>query len=179
MPTTSQQAEQQDLCNDGLAAANQTMNSVDNVNAVWDTIQSAADANNIDPSLLAAIAVRESGGNNVSESDGAGVGVGVFQLTVSPTSGVTFMEASDTTWAANYAAGMLSSNMNQLDALFPSYAATGTLTQATAASYNMGIYNQRTGGLNFTGNPDTIDQGTAGPYGGNYGSNVVDLMNCF
>jgi len=58
-------------------------------------------------------------------------------------------------------------------------AATGTLTQATAASYNMGVFNPSTGRPNFTGNPGTIDQGTAGPNGGNYGSNVVALMNCF
>ncbi|HYB61731.1 MAG TPA: hypothetical protein VEH50_09650 [Methylomirabilota bacterium] len=32
---------------------------------------------------------------------------------------------------------------------------------------------------NFTGNTATINQGTAGPDGGNYGSDVILLMNCF
>ena len=43
------------------------------------------------------------------------------------------------------------------------------LLQATAASYNLG-----TGGI--SGNPATIDEGSAGD---NYGSNVVDLMETF
>jgi hypothetical protein len=74
-------------CQSGLQGAGKTMAAVDNVNAMWDTvIEPAADANNIDPSLLAAIAVRESGGNNVwqgctTEASCANAnGAGIFQI---------------------------------------------------------------------------------------------------
>jgi hypothetical protein len=69
---------------------------------------------------------------------------------------------------ANYAANLLASNMATLAAAHPNLDAAHLL-QATAASYNFG-----TG--NISGNPNTIDVGTAG---NNYGSNVLDLMDCF
>jgi hypothetical protein len=115
---------------------------------------------------------RETGFQNVNEKDGAGVGVGVFQITVSPTSGVTAAQAGNLTWAANYAGNLLSSNMSYLGNKFPNFT-PDQLLQATAASYNMNPYNPK----NFTGNPNTIDDGTAN---GNYGSNVVQIMeHCF
>jgi hypothetical protein len=98
----------------------------------------------------------------------SGVGVGVFQITVSPSSGVTAAQASDLPFAANYAAGMLQSNMNTLSGRYPGFT-PGQLTQATAASYNFGVGN-------ISGNPNTIDLGSAH---NNYGSNVVQLMTCF
>lgn len=67
----------------------------------------------VDWSLLAAIGVRETGFINTTEADGAGVGVGIFQITVSPTSGVTAAQAGDIAWAANWAAKLLLSNMTQ------------------------------------------------------------------
>ena len=58
--------------------------------------------------------------------------------------------------------------MATLSTAFPNFTPT-QLTQATAASYNFGV-------SNISGNPATIDVGTTG---GNYGSNVVNLMSCF
>jgi hypothetical protein len=58
--------------------------------------------------------------------------------------------------------------MDILSAKFPNFT-PAQLVQATAASYNFGI-------RNISGNPNTIDVGTAN---GNYGSNVVQLMDCF
>lgn len=58
--------------------------------------------------------------------------------------------------------------MTYLAANFPNFTAA-QLLQATAAAYNFG-----TG--NISGNPSTIDVGSAG---GNYGNNVVKLMDCF
>jgi len=118
--------------------------------------------------MLAAIAVRETGVQNVTEVDGAGVGVGIFRITVSATSGVTAAQASNTTFAANFAANMLATNMSTLATEYPNLNAQ-QLLQATAASYNLGV-----GGI--TGNPNTIDVGSPG---NNYGSNVLNLMNCF
>jgi hypothetical protein len=132
-------------------------------------LSAAGDAHGVDPALLAAIGIRESGLNNdKAEVDGAGLGVGIFQLTVSPTSGVTAEQAKDLTFSANYAAKMLGTNMATLAAAHPNLT-PNQLLQATAASYNFG-----TG--NISGNPDTIDRGSAL---GNYGSNVIDLMKCF
>jgi hypothetical protein len=145
------------------------VNDINRANAAWDTIQTAADANSIDPALLAAIGVLESNFRNVNENGGANVGVGVFQLTVSPGSGVTAVQAGDLTWASNYAANMLNNNTNYLAAKFPNFTPT-QLLQATAASYNIGR-----GGI--SGNPNTIDGGTK-PHD-NYGSLVLELMNCF
>jgi hypothetical protein len=73
--------------------------------ANWSTLDAAANGNWDDGSLLAAVGVRESGFRYINENDGAGVGVGVFQITVSPTSGVTAAQAGNLTWAANYAEG--------------------------------------------------------------------------
>ncbi len=48
------------------------------------------------------------------------------------------------------------------------------LVQATAATYNMGL--GKPVGSNISGNPDTIDVGTTF---GNYGANILLLINCF
>jgi soluble lytic murein transglycosylase-like protein len=153
--------------------ANKSTAAVNRANTAWDTLQTAADANNVDPAMLAAIGVRESNFQNVNQGDGPGVGV--FQITVSPNSGVTATQAGNLAWAANYAAAMLDSNMDFLGNQPQLQSFTQTqLLQATAASYNMGLGNPR--GSNFSGNPNTIDVGTK--YN-NYGSNILLLMDCF
>ena len=64
---------------------------------------------------------------------------------------------------------MLSSNMSYLGRKFPNFT-PAQLLQATADSYNFG----RKG---ISGNPDTMDIGTK-PHG-NYGTLVLEIMNCF
>ena len=118
--------------------------------------------------MLAAIGVRESGFLNVSEVDGAGVGVGIFQITVGANSGVTAQQAGNLAWAANWAASYLATNNSTLAADYPNLD-PAHLLQATAASYNLGV-----GGI--SGNPNTIDAGSAL---GNYGSSILGLMECF
>ena len=81
---------------------------------------------------------------------------------------VTQEQAADIGWAAKWAANLMGSNSTQLAAAYSNFDAA-QLLQATAASYNFG-----TG--NISGNADTIDVGTTR---GNYGSNVLDLMDCF
>jgi len=135
--------------------------------ADWPAISSAAAANGIDPALVAAIGVRETGFQNVWQS-GAGWGAGVFQIDLGENPGVGVSQAFNVVYAANYAAGVLAGNQAVLSAEFPGF--TGPqLLQATAASYNLGV-----GGI--SGNPETIDVGSAG---NDYGSNVVGLMQCF
>jgi len=139
-------------------------------------LQSAVAGTSIDWTMLAAIGLRESAFQDKNENDGAGVGVGVFQITVrnnnqDPANGPTVDQANDFTWAASYAAQLLNSNMNYLSGRFPDFSPE-QLMQATAASHNMNPYKRG----NFTGNPNRIDVGTTG---GNYGYNVLQLMNCF
>jgi hypothetical protein len=142
--------------------------ALDRANAAQSALLTAVAGTSTSWDFLAAIGLRETAFQNLTEVDGAGVGVGVFQLTVSSTSGVTAAQAGDFTFSASYAANMLSSNMATLAAKYPNLT-PAQLWQATAASYNFGT-------KNISGNPTTIDVGTAG---GNYGSNVMGLMTCF
>jgi RHS repeat-associated protein len=159
-------------CLNDLKTAGQNAQALDRASSNWVTLMNAANSSGISTSLLAAIGVRESGFRNLNENDGAGVGVGVFQITVSSKSGVTAAQAGNLTWAANYAANMLATNMSYLGRTFPNFT-SAQLLQATAASYNFG-----TG--NISGNPNTIDVGSAPQGHGNYGSNVLNITNdCF
>jgi Transglycosylase SLT domain len=130
------------------------------------TITATAAQQGIDPNLLAAVGVRESGFTNITQSGGQGAGV--FQIDLGANPSVTAAQAGNLQFSANFAAAMLSRNMSSIAAHHPNLSAAQQL-QATAASYNFGVGN-------ISGNPNTIDQGTTG---GNYGSNVVDLMDCF
>lgn len=156
-------------CDNGLRAANQDRGAVARANAAMDTLRDAAGASGIDPRLLAAIGVRESGFRNVNERDGAGVGVGVFQLTVRSGGPYTAADASRLDSAAYLAAAHLRNDMNQLYSNHPSLAVQNMLTKATAAAYNIGPGN-------ISGNPSSIDTGTAG---NNYGQSILDLTHCF
>jgi RHS repeat-associated protein len=154
-------------CDKGLKLANADSNAIDRANDIWDILQAAADANNVDPALLAAITVRETGARNIPEQ-GGGQGRGYFQIDLGAHPKVTEAQAFDPTFAANYAAKLLDSNMDKIAAAHPNLN-PAQLLQATAASYNFG-----TG--NISGNPNTIDVGTTG---NNYGINILLLMDCF
>ena len=160
-----QQALQTAVPNTGVPGLLATLNRA---MAAESTLVAATAGTSISWEMLAAIGVRESAFQNITEADGAGVGVGVFQITVSSTSGVTAAQAGNLASAAGIAANMLNFNMTYLAGAFQNFT-PGELLQATAASYNFGT-------KNISGNPNTIDVGTTG---GNYGSNVVQLMNCF
>lgn len=139
---------------------------VDRAIGDWNTIVAAANAHGIDPALLGAIGLRESGYRNIDQPDG--LGRGIFQIDLGAHPDVTEAQAHDLAFSADYAAALLASNMATLRAEFPDFTAE-QLTQATAASYNFGTDD-------ISGNPATIDVGTTG---GNYGSNVVALMDAF
>ncbi len=159
-----------DACTAALATANKNQAAVTRAENAWSVLQAAAEAHDIDPALLAAIGIRETGFMNIQEvlpNGKKGPGMGVFQLTNQP--GVTAAQADDLTFSANYAANMLSNNESYLSSQFPAFT-PDQLLQATAASYNLGPYD-------FSGNPNTIDVGSKPD--GHYGSNVVNLMSCF
>jgi GH24 family phage-related lysozyme (muramidase) len=96
---------------------------------------------------------------------GADLGVGVFQLSVGQNSPYTTQQAQNLTSAATAAAQLLNHDQTVLAAAHPNLT-PDQLEQATAASYNIG-----TG--NISGNPATIDAGTAR---NNHGSNILQLM---
>ncbi|WP_231879551.1 RHS repeat-associated core domain-containing protein [Methylomonas koyamae] len=155
-------------CLNALLVANTNSSALTRVNNNWATIQGAADSNGVNPNLLAAIGIRETGFQNIPQS-GGGLGAGVFQIDLGQNPSVTQSQAYNISFSANFAANMLSSNMNALAAAHPNLNSS-QLLQATAASYNFG-----TG--NISGNPNTIDIGSTG---NNYGSNVLNIMfNCF
>jgi hypothetical protein len=149
-----------------LDTANKDKASVERAIDGWNTVVAAANAHGIDPALLAAIGIRESGFSNIDQPDG--LGRGVFQIDLGAHPNVTEAQAHDLAFSADYAAGLLASNMASLRAEFPNFTAD-QLTQATAASYNFGVDD-------ISGNPATIDVGTTG---NNYGSNIMGLMGAF
>jgi len=115
--------------------------------------------------MLGAIALTES--NVDPNKDAADGGWGLFQLTNQR--GVSRAQAHDPLFATNYAAKMLAENRRFIERQFPQFSPENR-TLATAASFNFNPHN------NLSGNPDTIDQGTAGD---NYGHRILALMNCF
>jgi hypothetical protein len=76
-------------------------------------------------------------------------------------------------WAADWAVKLLESNyftlLKRWAAGDLSFSNNDQFNQALAASYNFGT-------KNISGDPDKIDKGSTG---NNYGSNVLDLMDCF
>jgi RHS repeat-associated protein len=156
-------------CLNALSAAGQDTQALSRVNNNWEIIQTAARANNIDPNLLAAIGIRETGFQNIPQE--GGLGRGVFQIDLGQNPSVTSRQAADITYSANFAANRLATNESILANRYPNLTST-QLLQATAASYNLGVSRRA-----ISGNPDTIDVGSAR---GNYGSNVIDIMRyCF
>jgi hypothetical protein len=139
---------------------------LDRALAAKDTLVSATSGTTIEWVMLAAIGIRETGFRNINQADG--YGVGIFQIDLGQNPDVSEAHASDLAWSARWAANRLSTNLATLARNYPNLSAVN-LVQATAASWNLGI-----GGI--SGTPDTIDVGSTG---GNYGSNIMNLMDCF
>jgi hypothetical protein len=169
LPMNKQANRLSQKCLDALRVTNKSPNDVDRVEGLMPMLRTAAASHNIDPVMLAAIALRESGGRNIAEI-GKGSGMGVFQLTNQPH--VTKVQAYDVRFAADYAAKMLANNRRYLARHHPNFTADQQ-RQATFASYNKFFGHGRS---LITDDPATIDAGTPG---GNYGRNVLDLMSCF
>jgi RHS repeat-associated protein len=123
-------------CLNALAVAGANNTALARAVANWNAIQSAAAANGIDPALLAAIGVRETGFQNIAQI-GGGQGAGLFQIDLGQNPNVTSAQAYNIPFAANFAANMLATNGAALAAAHPNLNPT-QLLQATAASYNLG-----------------------------------------
>jgi len=156
-------------CKRGMAQAKTDQASINRAKAAQKTLQAAASRYGIDWKILAAIGVRETNFTNKSSFDG---GEGIFQLTNQP--GVSKAEAWDINFASQYAAKMIATEMRYVRGKCPNFNSTQVL-QAAAAIYNFGR-KARNGADNITCNAATIDQGTTG---NNYGSNILNLMQCY
>lgn len=160
-------------CDAALKAAKKDTKAVNRAKAAWDILKDAAGkTKNIPPEMLAAVGVRETGFMNVAEAGdvvGRPRGEGVFQLTGQK--GVSSSQAFDVGFSANFAARLLQNNFDRLTARLGGTFTPDQLIHATAASYNLGA-----GKKGISGNPATIDKGSAG---NNYGANVLGLMACF
>jgi hypothetical protein len=95
----------------------------------------------------------------------------VFQIDLSKNPGVTAQQAGDIQWAANWAGSYLANSLQVLDADFPNLS-TPAFFEAIADSYNHGLSGEIRD-LNRGLAPD------AHTTGHNYGSNVIQLMDCF
>jgi hypothetical protein len=136
------------------------------------TLTDVGEAHGVDPALLAAIGIRESA-FQVRDQPPPGKGVGVFQIDLGQNPSVTHDNASDTAWAANWAAIYLAANASQLAQNYLGLDAT-TFAQALASSYNHGL-GQVSKNLN---NGVSVDLNSKGVDNG-YGKNVVQLTDCF
>jgi RHS repeat-associated protein len=148
------------------------LNALARAGAQTGVLAHAAGLHGIDWAMLAAIGIRESKFNPSAKEilkDGSiGGGRGAFQIDININKGVSEANAMNLEWAADWAANSLADNYAILAAKYPNFDASHLL-QATAASYNFGTDN-------ISGNPDTIDKKSTGD---NYGSNILDLMDCF
>jgi hypothetical protein len=149
-----------------LDTASADQAGVDRAIADWDIIVTAANSHGIDPALLGAVALRETDFRNIDQPDG--MGRGWFQIDLGAHPDISWAQAHDLVFAANWAANYLADNMAYLANAFPNFTPS-ELLQATAASYNLGP-------RGISGNPETIDDGS---WGDNYGSNVVGMMDAF
>ena len=161
-------------CAKGVVASNQDITGVMRASAESATLRLAADSFGVDWRLLAAIGVRESNFRNVTETDGKGLGVGVFQITSPAGSGIS----TDLMLAATAAAQLLSNAAN----VYPGIDRNSQLGLAIMArGFNTGPNNQYTA-AKIAGGVEALDRGTAHPGNkgsGNYVSSVLGMMDCF
>ncbi len=160
-----------DKCNQALKAAGTNMAAVGRALDNWSMIEDASLQNGVDPTILAAIGIRESGFRNISQNKG-GLGMGIFQIDFGAFPNAILL-AYDPVPAANFAAGLLGGyyRSNVFKGMSPTMA-LGTAIR----SYNAGP-GGLTPSLAATGSPGNLDIRTTG---GNYVSNVAAIATyCF
>jgi hypothetical protein len=144
-----------------------------------DVIKQAAADHDVDPNLLAAIGVRETGFRPIFENGThGGRGVGVWQIDRRYHGDVSIKQALNIPFAANYSAGLLSDSINSFVDQGYSYdlsvgaAIRGYNSSQKRTKRHPDIYT-----LLSSGNIRDLDRGTAH---GNYVSQVLAIAkNCF
>ena len=158
-----------------MQATNKGFDAVERAEKDAAIIKAAASNNGVDPNVLAAIGVRESGWRNVPELRG-GQGAGIFQIDLGEhrdAAGIAY----NPPLAANYAAGLLASNY----AYFGNrYGVSGAVGWAYAIRgynfWNSGRVPPEARVLAGLGVYGLLDYRTKGQ---NYVTNVLGLANCF
>jgi RHS repeat-associated protein len=164
-------------CVRALAAAGKDFAAVERAQADAALINASANANGIDPNLLAAIGVQESGWLNKSQVGGQGAGIFQIDLGKHPAeAGIAYNEPL----AANYAASLLSANYNYMERRYN--AGPDPTTAYAVRGYNSWQKGSIAPGAQFWattyGIYSPLNAGTNPPLG-NYVTNVLGLMNCF
>jgi len=167
-------------CKAALAVAHKDFDAVERAEGAADVIRGAASANGVDPNLLAAVGVRESGWSNILEH-GGGQGAGIFQIDLGAHPDAAAF-ARIPGQAANYAAGLLRTNYDHFESRYN--ADVDTTTAYATSAYNRwargrfggGPMEQAVLGTAPFGIYGPLDTGTAN---NNYASNVLGLRNCF
>jgi RHS repeat-associated protein len=179
--TLEQQLGVSEDCAHGLVRSGKRGPALERARAYKDTLKAAAAANGVDWTVLAAIGIYESGFESRKEEDGAGLGVGIFQINNGGAA------ASTMPAAANLAAGMLAENLKQISKALPNLT-PAVLTQALADSWNAGpsrvINNMKAGrSPDYQTSPIIVNGKKTGKYRGGgegeYGSVIQQLMDCF
>ena len=160
------------------ASINSMLAAINRANADAATFQTAVLGTNISWETLAGIAIEESGVQDINQNGGPGHGVGVFQITVTPTSGVTAAQANDLMWASDWSAQYLFSNELYI-AKHIQGLSSSQLLWMTVSSFNTGAGGQIKR-YNRGESPDyhTSPRGD-GTFGDKYGQTVLGLMKCF
>jgi RHS repeat-associated protein len=144
--------------------------------AAESTLEAATSGTKIDWTMLAAIGIRESGFQNTNQKGGAAVGI--FQIDLAQNHTVTAQTASSIGSAAQWAAGYLARNANQISGAIPGLS-SNDIEWMLAASWNTGAQGQ-IARYNNGRDPDWHTAPTgSGRYRNDYGKNVLDLMDCF
>jgi RHS repeat-associated protein len=168
------------LCKKALKKAGADPSALTRATQLWGSLEAAADYQNIDVTLLASVAIRETGINNVSQYGGGG-GQGTFQLDAGTWGQVAW--AYNPQYAAVAAAGLLSLNIQHYEAAgFGPQAALAGGIRAYNAGFgrNPGIkqfISYQLTSVDQSGLSAFADRGTTG---NNYVTNVLSIMrNCF
>lgn len=157
-------------CSSALNTAHQNQAAVQRANTNWSDLDKAGHANNVNPAVLAAIGIRETGFLNITGDFGHGHGI--FQIDDRHNPGAVSI-AGNLPQAAKFAAGLVSSNYNRnIKAGYsPDLALAGAVR-----NYN-GTGGIRTPLLMKTGYAGYFDLGTTH---NNYVSSVLRIAaNCF
>lgn len=150
-----------------LAALNRAL-------AAQETLTAATAGTNIDWTMLAAIGIRESGFKDGNERDGAGVGVGIFEITNG--GGI---DAHNLAAAAGWAVNYLTHSSAVISNAIPGLPA-GLAVWMLAASWNTGEGGQISRYLHgYSADYQTAPIGNTRVFRNDYGSNVLGLMDCF
>lgn len=151
-------------CSDALKKVDGKVNALDRVIAMGEMIKTAASQAGVDPGIMSAIALRETGAQN--EFGDNGNGRGIFQIDARFHPEVSTAQAFNPPFAAQWASNLLASGTARF-----SFYGPGWSTEFGLHTYNGGHI-----GLPAVPRLPAFDQTTAGH---NYISHVLALASCF